>query len=374
MLSRYRSLFALSILSLSACTQDRVPVVDYGNSNYNQALITREETPVMPSANASVTVGDKDTLLKIASRHKVPMRDIILLNHLKSPYRLKKGTVLLLPTSPYHTVTAGETLLKIARANHLSEKQLIEANHLTPPYGIRKGQMLSIPTSMPAHEPQLRHAAAQVPAAANVPPTMPIVNVTSSSVKTAALPPLQQVHVSEYHAPSTTSESVPMAPAPVVATIVATPSAPVVQSVRSSPPPAPAPAPVLHTADGRPIWPVKGKIISRFGVHKGGLYNDGVNIAAAENTPIHAIASGIIVYAGNELRGYGNLTIIKHPNGMITAYAHQRDMLVKKGQQVSQGQVIGHVGQTGNVSQPQLHFGIRAAGKAVNPELYLPPM
>lgn len=127
-------------------------------------------------------------------------------------------------------------------------------------------------------------------------------------------------------------------------------------------------------ASGKPNfnWPLSGKLISKFGPKKGGLYNDGINIAAKEGTPIKAAENGDVVYSGNELRGYGNMLLIKHNNGYLTAYAHTDDFLVKKGDVIKKGQVIAHVGQTGHVSSPQLHFSIRQGRKAIDPEKYLP--
>ncbi len=119
------------------------------------------------------------------------------------------------------------------------------------------------------------------------------------------------------------------------------------------------------------IWPVKGKIASRFGPKEGGLYNDGINIIAKDGTSIKAADSGVVVYSGNELRGYGNLILIKHNNGYLTAYAHAKEILTNKGDIVKKGQTIAYVGDTGMVSQPQLHFSIRNGRKAVDPEKYL---
>lgn len=106
-------------------------------------------------------------------------------------------------------------------------------------------------------------------------------------------------------------------------------------------------------------WPVRGRVLSDFGSNGGGERNNGINIAADERTPIRAAADGSVSYAGNELRNYGNLVLIKHENGYVTAYAHADEFVVGKGQWVSKGQVIGYVGMTGDVRSPQLHFELR---------------
>lgn len=128
----------------------------------------------------------------------------------------------------------------------------------------------------------------------------------------------------------------------------------------------------VHSKVGRQgkfIWPVNGEVISRFGAKSGGLYNDGVNIAAPEGAPIHASMDGTVVYAGNDLAGYGNLLILRHKNGWLTAYAHTKEILVKKGDKVKLGQVVASVGQTGNVQTPQIHFAIRDGKKPLDPVL-----
>jgi murein DD-endopeptidase MepM/ murein hydrolase activator NlpD len=118
-------------------------------------------------------------------------------------------------------------------------------------------------------------------------------------------------------------------------------------------------------------WPLSGRVISDFGVTANGGKNDGINIAAALGTPIHASASGSVTYAGNELKDYGNLVLVKHTGGYTTAYAHAERLLVARGDVVTRGQVIGYAGQTGDVSSPQLHFEIRSATTPVNPRSYL---
>jgi len=116
------------------------------------------------------------------------------------------------------------------------------------------------------------------------------------------------------------------------------------------------------------VWPVSGHIIAEFGSTSSGERNDGINIAANAGEPIRAAATGTVTYAGNQLRGYGNLLLIKHDDGYITAYAHAQSINVQKGDRVLKGQVIGSVGQTGDVTSPQLHFEIRNGVQPVNPK------
>jgi murein DD-endopeptidase MepM/ murein hydrolase activator NlpD len=118
-------------------------------------------------------------------------------------------------------------------------------------------------------------------------------------------------------------------------------------------------------------WPVSGRVIADFGSTPTGGRNDGINIAAAEGTPFRAAASGSVTYAGDELKNYGNLVLIKHSGGFTTAYAHADRLVVSRGDFVAKGQVIGYAGQTGDVSTPQLHFEIRSGTSPVNPRSYL---
>lgn len=130
-------------------------------------------------------------------------------------------------------------------------------------------------------------------------------------------------------------------------------------------------APAMASSSHGYIWPVKGKVISKFGPIPGGAYNDGINIAAREGEPIVAAADGEVVYSGNELRDYGNMVIVRHEGGIMTAYAHAGRVMVSKGDNVKQGATIATVGKTGSVDQAQVHFGIRKNKEPVDPMGYL---
>lgn len=119
-------------------------------------------------------------------------------------------------------------------------------------------------------------------------------------------------------------------------------------------------------------WPVAGEVVSTYGPKPDGLHNDGINIAAPAGTPVVAAENGVVAYAGNELRGYGNLLLIRHADGWVTAYAHTARILVQRGDQVRAGQQIATVGTSGSVGAPQLHFEIRQGTQAINPLEQLP--
>jgi murein DD-endopeptidase MepM/ murein hydrolase activator NlpD len=118
-------------------------------------------------------------------------------------------------------------------------------------------------------------------------------------------------------------------------------------------------------------WPVKGRVIAGFGPKTSGGQNDGINLAVPEGTPVKAADDGVVAYAGNELKGYGNLVLIRHANGFVSAYAHASELMVKRGDTIKRGQVIANAGQTGNVTSPQLHFEIRKGSTPVDPTKYL---
>ena len=126
------------------------------------------------------------------------------------------------------------------------------------------------------------------------------------------------------------------------------------------------------SADGKSFrWPVRGRIISGFGTKPNGEKNDGINLAVPEGTSVKAVEAGTVIYAGNELEGYGNLVLIRHADGWVSAYAHNKDILVKRGDPVRRGQTIAHAGMSGSVAAPQVHFELRKGAKPVNPLDYL---
>jgi murein DD-endopeptidase MepM/ murein hydrolase activator NlpD len=130
---------------------------------------------------------------------------------------------------------------------------------------------------------------------------------------------------------------------------------------------APVAAAAPDSANPEFRWPARGRVIQAFGA--GG--NDGINIAVPEGTQVKAAESGVVAYAGSELKGYGNLVLIRHPNGFVSAYANNGSINVKRGDSVKRGQTIALSGQTGNVASPQLHFELRKGSKPVDPSSFL---
>ena len=142
------------------------------------------------------------------------------------------------------------------------------------------------------------------------------------------------------------------------------------------PKPRPTPAKPRPTAERQFSWvkfrwPSDGNVIAGFGASSYGERNDGINIALPAGAPIKASASGTVSYSGDELKDYGNLLLIKHDGGFVTAYAHAEKLLVQRGDVVTKGQVIAYAGHTGDVATPQLHFEIRQGTTPVNPDSLL---
>jgi murein DD-endopeptidase MepM/ murein hydrolase activator NlpD len=280
---------------------------------------------------AQIVLAPGETLYMVSRRYDVPLRSIIDANHLEAPYRLAAGTRLKLPQIQFHVVQAGETLYAISRLYGVEVSTLASVNRLREPFGIKTGETLYLPPAVTAPE------------------------------RTASLTPPPQPEV---------------APAP-------SPSASAPASSRSAPPPAkpqPEQARLQPPAASKPsaghdfAWPLQGRILESYGTGPAGTHNDGINIAARAGEPVRAADGGVVAYAGNELRGYGNLVLIKHSGGYMTAYAHNGKLLVKRGQAVKRGQEIARAGSTGSVGAPQLHFEIRRGTRALDPTDFLPAL
>ncbi len=259
-------------------------------------------------AKRTVTARSGDTVYAIARRHGVSVRALIDANRLGPPYRLRVGQELVLPRPREHVVARGETLYGISRRYRVDMSVLARANGLTAPYRMEVGQKLKLPA-------------------------------TAAPAKVAV---------------GSADGSAPPAPPPKPAGAAATPLSP--------PPP---------RAAKTFLWPVRGKVVSRFGPKAGGLHNDGINIVAPRGSDVRAAENGVVAYTGNELRGYGNLVLIRHTDGWMSAYAHNETLLVSRGETVRRGQVIARVGSTGNVATAQSHFELRHGARSVNPLKHL---
>jgi len=283
----------------------------------------------------SVEVQKGDTLYSLSKMYKIPLKSLIEENNLSAPYTLNVGQVLRIPERQTYTVAKGDTLYSISRKYNLDVTSLSKLNGLKEPYAINVGQVLALPESVSGQS-----VAKQKEDAHGVISSYSYVNNTEknkSGVIAKTEPKVNNAKPANKQIAKKTPQKT-------------------VSVYRKS----------------KFIWPVNGTVVSNFGVVGKGRRNDGINIKAATGTNVKAADKGVVAYAGNELKGFGNLVLIKHADGYITAYAHNDRLYVKKGQKVLRGEKIATVGTSGSVNTPQLHFEVRAGKKAVNPRTYLP--
>jgi murein DD-endopeptidase MepM/ murein hydrolase activator NlpD len=252
-------------------------------------------------------------------------------------------------SSGLHVVAAGDTLYKISRTYGRSVADLAKANNIEPTATLKIGDRIVIPGGPASHSVAKSTPKGSQPLAA-------------PSAKAAA---------AGRAAASAKAAAAGKAAAPKAQPAKATPAPkqPESQQAAVVTPSDETPAPTPIKADATPTfrWPVKGRVIAGFGPKPNGQQNDGINLAVPEGTPVKAAEDGVVAYAGNELKGYGNLVLIRHSNGYVTAYAHAKELLVKRGDSVKRGQVIANSGQTGNVDTPQLHFEVRKGPAPLDP-------
>jgi murein DD-endopeptidase MepM/ murein hydrolase activator NlpD len=306
-----------------------------------------------------ITVGQGDSAQTLSQRYGVPVAAILQSNNLSSASAIKPGQRLVIPrydtrlttgsvaaprqaaSAPQpatpaagsgqvvHTIAPGETLMKLSRIYKKPLSEIARANNIPPHTMVKVGDRIVIPG--------VRAQQTAAPAA----PAQPV----AQQQKPAPQPPQKWAA-----APSTaTARAVTPAdnPAPETKSVAAASAMPAFR------------------------WPVRGRVVSGFGPKTTGQQNNGINVAVPEGTPVKAAEDGVVAYAGNELKSYGNLVLIRHSNGYVTAYAHASEIMVKRDEPIKRGQVIAKSGQTGNVTAPQLHFEIRKGSSPVDPMPYL---
>ncbi|MGY3445712.1 MULTISPECIES: peptidoglycan DD-metalloendopeptidase family protein [unclassified Bradyrhizobium] len=318
-------------------------------------------------SGTTIIVGTSDTLEVLARRYNVSTAEILRANGYKGPRALSPGQQLIIPhagavaaapamaapatrpvaaaaaPSGVHYVNRGDTLHSIARQHHIPVAELARANNLDQSARLSLGMKLVVPgakTAMAAPAP-----VAQPVAAAPVVTAAPAPAVAAPKVVATAQP---QQSARLVQPTATVEQPAAAAEAPVAA--------------KSSE--ATGALPTFR-------WPVRGKVITAYGSKTNGKVNDGINVAVPEGTPVKAAEDGVVAYSGNELKGYGNLVLVRHSNGYVTAYAHASELLVKRGDTIKRGQVIAKSGQSGEAGSPQLHFEIRKGSSPVDPLQFL---
>jgi murein DD-endopeptidase MepM/ murein hydrolase activator NlpD len=266
-----------------------------------------------------------------------------------------------------HVVEPGETLTSIAKAYGTTRPRLAQANGIDEWTSVRIGQKLKVPGARQETaeagslqpKPLGKLSSRTSPADAADTPTKQVrtVEIKPSDSKPAAKPALAKV------SPVKTERA---KAAPEEETEEETAALPVTPVKKAAEPDEQVATEESASSGPRFRWPVRGRIIQSFGQN-----SDGINIAVPEGTEVKAAEGGVVAYAGNELKGYGNLVLIRHPDGFVTAYAHAKDVNVKRGDTVRRGQTIATAGQTGNVTSPQLLFELRKGATPVDPRQYL---
>jgi murein DD-endopeptidase MepM/ murein hydrolase activator NlpD len=326
----------------------------------------------------AIIVAQGETIDTISRRHGVPPHAIMQANNMTHAAQLQPGQRLVIPrvqqpiaaapqvsppatrvagpmpaptSSGGHIVKPGETIYSLARHYRLTPMAIAKANNVGLDHRVKVGDRIVIPgqtsaaprlaAPAPAAQPKPVQAAPQIaskpaPHIAAKPETQPVAKPQGSKVAKVDAPPSANI----------------VAPA-------------------ADPLPETAPTGTTGNPSVSMRWPVRGKVIQGFGPKTTGGQNDGINVAVPEGTPIKAAEDGVVAYAGNELKGYGNLVLVRHSNGFVTAYAHASELSVKKGETIKRGQVIGKAGSTGNVTSPQLHFEVRKGATPVDPAQYL---
>jgi len=314
------------------------------------------------STGTTIIVGTSDTLDTLSQRYHVSPAAILQANGYKGPRALSPGQQLIIPhpaaaataaapaltapaskavaaaTAPasVHVVNRGDTLLSVAHRNHVPVAELAKANNLEPAAKLKLGAKLSVPgakTAAVAPVAAPGAVAAAQPAAALAPP--------ATKMAAAGGPPQSARLAQATTTPEDTKVESPIKAAEATGAL-----------------------PTFR-------WPVRGKVITSYGAKTNGKANDGINLAVPEGTPVKAAEDGVVAYSGNELKGYGNLVLVRHSNGYVTAYAHASELMVKRGDTIKRGQIIAKSGQSGEVGSPQLHFEIRKGSSPVDPLQFL---
>ena len=405
---------------------------DYGSNRYQSPSYaspapsgyggSRDVAPVASydsqGGGDSIEVRSGDTLYGLSRRHGVSVNALMQANGLTSS-NLRPGQRLVLPSgsgAPQHqsyeaprvaaaapvaptapapsdwndtyTVQPGDSLYAIARSNGISLADLERHNGIQDSRRVMPGTVLRVPgdaggatqvaEAPPAYQPP---PAYEAPAAQ---PPMPRTTIETRPVQTQEHRPVQEARNPTGTVRLGDQRAMPPGATAQQPTLLngssATPPASGEQRVARLETPGSASDAVSPTASqssgsvagsSKLRWPVVGKVVGGFGPRPDGTHNDGVNLSAPMGTDIHAAESGVVAYAGDELKGYGNLVLIRHDNGWVTAYAHADEILVKRGDRINRGQVIAKVGRTGQVDQPQLHFELRQGQKPVDPTPFM---
>ena len=322
------------------------------------------------TAKDAVIVQQGETLYSIAKKNGVPLRDLIDTNNLEPPYALKAGSAIKIPFPNYHESREGETLYSISRMYDMKVNDVIALNNLKFPYPIYPGDKIKIvkdKNKKSEKNPQLA-LDSKAKKENNIKPSEEkakeiVEKKNSKEIEKYGFKPseVRALELAKRNDSSRTAQNIINPSKNEIVETKLSINKPIDKdSIKK-----------IANKTNRFSWPVRGEVISKFGPKSAGLYNDGINIKAKDGQAVSSSEDGIVAYVGSELKGYGNLVIVKHSGGWISAYAHLKNSAVAIGQKISKGQKIGNVGNSGKVKFPQLYFGLRKGRDAVNPENYL---
>ena len=313
----FKKLIIISLLSVSllSCSQEPAKIVYKGHNFYGKNI-------------------KDDSIYQRPDKKKTPKVEVV---------EEAKETVV----EDFINVKPGDSLFIIAKQNKIPLRNLIEANNLEPPYKLYPGDKLKIPSKRNTHVVRYGENISIIAHKYGI-SSNDVTSINNLSRPYIIRP--GQILVLPYNIVNSDSNT--------------TKNKIEIKADKNE-------SKAVGKAKDNFIYPVNGKIISKFGSVRNGVKNDGVNISAKKGTAIKASAGGKVVYVGNALKGYGNLIVIKHDNNWLSAYAHNDEVYITKNQNIKQGEVISTVGLTGDVETPQLYFSLRKGRKAVDPKLYL---
>ncbi|GIU67236.1 LysM peptidoglycan-binding domain-containing M23 family metallopeptidase [Candidatus Phycosocius spiralis] len=330
-----------------------------------------------PSRPATQTrVGRGETLYAIAERTRSPLIGLIRVNQLRPPFTLEPGQILRLPPLKVHVVAKNETFTAIAKRYRIDEHSLAVFNQLERPVRVNVGDKIILPAlvrdQLTGLEPQDLVTLLTAELAAG----HAVSGAVAGQIRAQRPVPLPK---SGAKSPDTKGDTTKAPKGEIASIPSSSPPMTMQKSLADTAPPKTGPRPnqtksqtqdqVAALSGSKPTfsWPIRGKILETFGTKKDLRVVDGIEIEAPSGTPFRAAGPGMVVYVGNQLAGYGWLVLIRHSRDYMTAYAFANSVNVREGQTVTEGQIIGQVGQTGRASSPRLHFQVRYATKPVNP-------
>lgn len=345
-------LAAIMALGMAACVPRQTPAPVVSGANGSNAYVYPRD------ASGGIIVRPGDTLYAISRYQQTELQALIEANNLEPPFIIKPGQVIHLPGQPGTAPAAGPQTQITGQPLAAVEKPAASDGR----------------TPGPGKTPRPRPATAEKPKpaalVASVSPARPPEKPNAGTMARTS-PAQRTVARARTLEESAVDDAIPPQPRKAPARKLAAGAKPPPQPVKvahATTVPATRPANRPINRNVRFLWPANGPILSDFGPKSNGLHNDGINIAMPPNGPVVAAADGIVSYVGNGLRGYGNLLLIRHEGGWVTAYAHNSELLVDKGARVQRGQVIARAGRSGGVPQDQLHFEVREGARAVDPK------